>query len=269
MGFEERIAHQLLCRPSPQTFAVASIRPCHVMDGRRGTEPIEADFLHPCSVTDPNFSSCFSKIVESIHTEWKNGVPGLKSVSSFDPLHVRRIAISQDVSNPISINLSLHNVTLTGISGAKVTESKFVRSPLGLMIKLAMPKLIVEGGYDINGHILTLPVGGQGKASISVDKSIANVAMLLQKREDRGFTFTTVDDLRLDLQQVSGVHLNLEDSDASQENAILNTYGDAIFEILRPSLNAALSKLFKDRWAKIFAYVPAEYVFADLPNTTK
>ncbi|XP_075154171.1 uncharacterized protein LOC142227508 [Haematobia irritans] len=223
------------------------------------------DFLNPCSVNDPNFSSCFSKTVESIHTEWRNGVPGLKSISPFDPLHVKRIGINQDVNNPISINLSLMNISITGLSGSQVTESRFVKSPLGLMIKLALPKLLVEGGYDISGHILTYKVGGNGKASISVEKSVANVAMLLQKRQDRSFTFTTIDDLRLDLQQVSGVHLNLEDSDASMENAILNTYGDAIFEILRPSLNAALSKLFKDRWTKIFAYVPADYLFSDLP----
>lgn len=92
--------------------------------------------------------------------------------------------------------------------------------------------------------------------------------MLFKLREDRGMTFTTLDNLRLDLQEVKGVYLNLEDADASQENAILNSYGDAIFEILRPTLNEALSKLFNDRWKKILAYVPADYIFADLPSAS-
>lgn len=168
---------------------------------------------------------------------------------------------------------------------------RFETKPLGVMVKLDLSKLSVNGDYDISGHILTFPVGGKGKATITVgmqkllndyedfeisclfsplfsDKAVARVGMLFKLREDRGMTFTTLDNLRLDLQEVKGVYLNLEDADASQENAILNSYGDAIFEILRPTLNEALSKLFNDRWKKILAYVPADYIFADLPSAS-
>ncbi|XP_005187205.1 uncharacterized protein LOC101890206 [Musca domestica] len=224
------------------------------------------DFLNPCSITDPSFSSCFGKTVENIHTIWRNGVPGLKSVSSIDPMFVKRIGINQDLNNPISINLNLNNVTLTGLSDIKARESRFETKPLGVMVKMGLKKLAVNGGYDINGHIFTLPVGGKGTATISVESAVARVGILFKLAEDRGYTFTTVDDLRLDLQEVRGVYLNLDGADSSQENAILNSYGDAIFEILRPTLNEVLSKLFKDRWTKIFNYVPANYVFADLPG---
>lgn len=58
-------------------------------------------------------------------------MPGLKSISSLDPMFVKRIAIHQDFSNPISINLDLNNVTLSGLSAAKAKESRCV---LNIMI---------------------------------------------------------------------------------------------------------------------------------------
>ncbi|XP_011294035.1 uncharacterized protein LOC101890382 [Musca domestica] len=224
------------------------------------------DFLEPCSVSGNSFASCLSKNVGNILKEWKNGVPGLRTVNAIDPLEIQRILVDGDPLSPIGIHLELTNVTMEGISDAQCTEASFKPKPLSILAKCVVPKLVLSGDYNITGHLLEYPLDGMGKASLTVEQSRVDITVRLLAREERNLLFTDVERLHLNLRDISGLRLQLDNRAAeAKANEILNQNEPGIFDILRPSLNGAFGRIMQDYWTKILAYVPASYLFEDLP----
>ncbi|TMW42076.1 hypothetical protein DOY81_012844, partial [Sarcophaga bullata] len=83
------------------------------------------DFLIPCHLQDPNFTQCFAKSYGVLFHEWKDGIPGLKTIGSIDPLEVKRVVIDQDPNNPVSLHADLFNVLVKGASNAIIQEMRF------------------------------------------------------------------------------------------------------------------------------------------------
>ncbi|XP_061402735.1 protein takeout-like, partial [Musca vetustissima] len=227
-------------------------------------------FLEPCSVTAPNFASCLSKNLGNLLKEWKDGVPGLRTVNAIDPLEIQRIIVDGDPLSPIGIHLEMENVTVEGISEAQCTEASFKAKPLSLQAKFLVPKIVISGDYNITGHLLEYPLDGIGKASLTVEKSLVDISIRFIVREERNLLFTDVERLHLNLRDINGLRLSLDNRAAEDKaNQILNQNEPGIFEILRPSLNGAFGRIMKDYWSKISAYVPATYMFEDLPIVSR
>ncbi|XP_037944609.1 uncharacterized protein LOC119677369 [Teleopsis dalmanni] len=81
------------------------------------------DFLKPCNYEDKSFSKCFANNFQVLFKDWKDGVPGLKTVGKLDPIIVKRIKIVQDPSSGIALNAILDNVEIRGASDAIVEEA--------------------------------------------------------------------------------------------------------------------------------------------------
>ncbi|XP_075154169.1 protein takeout-like [Haematobia irritans] len=230
------------------------------------------NFLNPCSVKESSFKNCFIKNMDNILKEWKTGIPGLDSIKSLDPLDIKHIEIDGDPQSPMGINLKLDDVVLSGISAAKCSEASFSISPLGMSAVFDLSKINMKGEYNISGHILDMPLDGQGQVLITVDKLVAELKIRFLKRQDKGHLFTDVERLRMNLHEVTGLQMkfdNLFNGNTTASNAahkVLNEKSSSIFQVFRPSINAAMGRLMKDYWGKMFTVVPATYFFADLPN---
>lgn len=86
-----------------------------------------------------------------------------------DPMIVETISIFQD-AGPISINAQFRNVTLTGLSKAKVYKvSGFKKNPQGniLEIHFKTPLASAVGPYKMSGKILILPLDGEGNMKLN------------------------------------------------------------------------------------------------------
>uniref|UniRef100_A0A1I8NPM3 Uncharacterized protein n=1 Tax=Stomoxys calcitrans TaxID=35570 RepID=A0A1I8NPM3_STOCA len=230
------------------------------------------NFLNPCSVRGAGFKNCFVNNMDGILNEWRTGVPGLESIGAIDPMDINHISIDGDPQSPMGINLKLDDVKLSGISGARCSEASFITDPLGMSALFDLSKITMKGEYNISGHILEMPLEGNGQAVISVDKIVVELKIRFIRRQEKDNLFLDVERLRLDIHELSGLNLkfdNLFNGNSAQSTAahkVLNENSSTIFKVFRPSLNGAMGRLMKEYWSKIFAYIPATYAFSDLPS---
>ncbi|XP_073821696.1 protein takeout-like [Musca autumnalis] len=228
------------------------------------------DFLQPCSVTASSFTNCLASNIENILKEWKDGIPELPTVTAIDPLEIQRIVVDGDPLSPIGIHLELENVVVEGISDAQLTEASYKAKPLSIQSTFVVPKIVISGDYNITGHLLEYPLDGTGKASLTIEQILVDMNKRFLVREERNVIFTDIERLHLNVRDINGLHLRLDNKAAeSKANEILNQNEPGIFEILRPSLNGAFGRIIKDHLSKIFAYVPANYIFEGIPVASR
>ncbi|XP_065358859.1 uncharacterized protein LOC135953105 [Calliphora vicina] len=233
------------------------------------------DFLVPCHLQDPAFNKCFAKNFQVIYREWKDGIPGFKAAGSFDPLYVKRVLISQDPKNPVALNADLINLVITGASKMEVQETLFNPKTLKTKIKLFVPKLRFDSDYKLDGRILGLALNGNGKAHFEVEKFVLILHMQLKLRDEHGFTFTDVDQLQVDIADVGGFRIQLDNLFNGQKvledstNALFNENWRDFYTILRPAILESVGVVMKDRLSKAYGYVPGNYFIEDLPSAAQ
>lgn len=75
-----------------------------------------ADILVPCSLNDAGFNKCLLKNVQVILTTWKDGVPGTKSIGSWEPFTIKSVKLVQNGNSALSLNADLRNLVVKGAS---------------------------------------------------------------------------------------------------------------------------------------------------------
>ncbi|XP_013117221.2 protein takeout [Stomoxys calcitrans] len=228
------------------------------------------DFLTPCKQTDPGFNRCFAKNFQSSFTNWNDGLPGLKSLGSFDPLHVKSVTIAEDGSGPVSINIGLTNLVLTGLKHTTVDDASFNPTKLITKVKFTVPKVQIDADYKVKGRVLTLPLDGNGKAKIVIEKLKMEVAVRLKLRKEDGALFTDVEKTRLEIHEVGGFQLRLDNLFNGQKvleetaTSLFNDNWRDLYEVMKPSISATVQTVMNDRFSKIFHYVPVTYYISDI-----
>ncbi|KNC20584.1 hypothetical protein FF38_00427 [Lucilia cuprina] len=234
-----------------------------------------ADILIPCQLQDENFSKCFGRNFQVIFHEWKDGIPGFKEAGSFDPLYVKRIVIAQDDNNPLAINADLKNMIITGVSGIVVKDAHFNPNTLFSKIKLFVPKLRFDSDYKLKGRIINLAINGNGKAFFEVENFTMLLNIQLRLRDEHGYTFSDIDKLKLDILEVGGFRVRFDNLFNGQEvleestNAVFNENWRDFFEVLRPAITGSVEAVMKDRLAKAYGYIPANYFIEDIPSAVE
>ncbi|XP_058981891.1 uncharacterized protein LOC101897216 [Musca domestica] len=227
-------------------------------------------FLNACPIEATDVGSCFAKNLEAMFHEWKAGVPGLKSIGSLDPLHVKRISIEQAVSGPISLNLNMQNAEIFGLSGTSITDVGTDAKKLTFKFNINVPEFKLISDYAVNGNLLSLALNSKGKAEIMMEKALLNLAIRVKIRENGDFKFGQLEKLHLVWEDVGGMHLHLDNifnGDATLEDsahALINENWRSIFEVLRPALTQTVEVIMKDFLGKILSHIPVTYLLDGL-----
>ncbi|XP_073841821.1 protein takeout-like [Musca autumnalis] len=224
-------------------------------------------FLEICKRTDSGFGQCWAKNLEKIFHEWKSGVPGLKSIGSLDPLHVKRVKLTQGAqSGPISMNMELANAELSGLSGTIYEDAGSDGSNLVLKLRVSVPSFKLNGDYKMKGNIFSLALNSHGKALMTFEKSIFTFIFHLKLHEDGENTFVVIDKLRLVWEDIGDMQFHMDNlfgGDKALEDSahsLLNDNWRAIFEVLRPALSQTNQIVVKDTLSKILAIIPSKYL---------
>ncbi|XP_073841157.1 protein takeout-like [Musca autumnalis] len=236
-----------------------------VMGAKYLTE--QPSFLVSCKRSDPGFGNCFAKNLERTFFEWRAGVPGLKSIRSLDPLHFKRVKITQgSQSGPISMNMDLVNATLSGLGGTIIDALESNAYTLDFKLKIAIPSFKMAGDYTMQGNILSLALNSHGKALMTFDNAVIEVDLQFRIHERDGVEFADVEKCHLEWTENGGMKFHLENlfnGDKALEDGahyLLNDNWRVIFDVLRPSLSQANEVVVTDIIVKLFGYVPAKYV---------
>ncbi|XP_061395587.1 circadian clock-controlled protein daywake-like [Musca vetustissima] len=228
------------------------------------------DFITPCKSANSDFKQCVVKNFQAFFVEFKDGVPGLKSVGPVDPFHIKRISLTENTSSIISINIGFTKVELRGLRNTIVDDADFDQTKLVTKMTLSVPELIMTSDYQMKGRILALALDGSGKAENKFKNLKFNLICKLKLREENGFKFTDLDKLRVEVADVGLYQSHWENLFNGQKdledsaNAVFNDNWKELFTAFRPSFTATVQKVLEDRFKKIFAYIPASYYFGDL-----
>jgi len=232
-------------------------------------------FLTQCSFEQTNFNSCFAQDFELILREWKNGVPGLKSIGSFDPLHVKRVKLAHDTgTGSLSLNADFQNVKLSGISKTSVKDARLDRNTWTARFKILMPKISFDADYKLKGRVLTIPLNGAGTANFETGNTVIYLQLNMKIRKENGFVFTDVTDASCNIKSVDSLHVQLNNLFNGQKeledstNALFNENWREFYGILKPVVEETMVAILKDRFKKLFAYVPGNYLIKDINNYT-
>jgi hypothetical protein len=117
-----------------------------------------ADWLLTCSAKDPDFPTCNAKTLQDFFGNIHKGNYKLEGLDSIDPLFFDKINILENGRGSVNLNANLYNIKITGFSNVNVTESKIRTKDNSWITTAYLPKLRLEGKYQMNGQILVIPI---------------------------------------------------------------------------------------------------------------
>ncbi|XP_073841159.1 protein takeout-like [Musca autumnalis] len=223
-------------------------------------------FFDLCKRSDSGFGQCWSKNVEKLFHEWRSGVPGLKSIGTLDPLHVKRAKISQaDQGGPVSLNMEFINAELYGLGETIIEDMGSNGNNLDMKFKITVPLVKLIADYTMQGTILNLPLNGHGKTRMTFKNAVFSLNFHVKLREEGEFTFADLEKVHLIWEDIAGVQFRLDNlfggNEALEESAhtLFNENWRVLYEILRPSFSQAIQIVFKDIYGKILGILPTSH----------
>jgi len=232
----------------------------------------KANFIKTCQRKDPQFVACSLKSNQQLYKQLAIGIEGLEDLH-FDPMKLKKIEVLGD-GGPVSINTTITKATVTGFSNIKIVDIDINPKTYHSVTKLYIPKLRIEGNYEMKGRILVLPINGRGKCWF--EPHGLDITLYLKNRlyENFDHKFFNVTGVSLDF-NMSGLKLrlnNLFDGAKVLEdstNEYLNQNWKVVAESLKPVIAKSIENNFLEALNKLYNFIPAEYIISDIPHPSE
>lgn len=78
--------------------------------------------------------------------------------------------ILQGGGGPVTVNASLTNVTVLGFGNTKIVQNIVDPETYDFYTKLTLPRLRIDGDYELLGRILVIPLRGKGSCWFDASK---------------------------------------------------------------------------------------------------
>lgn len=229
----------------------------------------QPSFLISCNLQNVNSDDkCIAKGLENLFTNWKDGVPGLKTVGKIDPFNVKKIHLEQSQGN-VDFKADFKNVVVNGLSHAQV-ERVSVSKQHNFKLLFKVAKLGLLSDYRVKGRILLLNLDGSGPLQME-STGLEIIAVIKTKLVERsGYKFFDVQEVKSDITNLAGFHINLDNLFGGNRqlettaNELFNNSWRELFGIMRPAISEVIDAIIFDRFKKTLNYVPANYFFTDV-----
>ncbi|XP_034486913.1 uncharacterized protein LOC117791308 [Drosophila innubila] len=224
------------------------------------------DILIPCSLDDAGFNNCLGRNLQVMLTNWKDGVPGTKTVGPWEPFSIKRVKLSQNDNSALAINADLRNIVVRGASQAVVKETRYNQKQYKLRALLNIPKLSFDFDYKVRGNILVLNLNGQGKGQFEAGKITMVVELDVKPRITPEANFADLQHVKTNIPEIGSFKVklnNLFGGDKQLEetaHTIINENWRQFVDILRPAIEQAIEAVMSDRFTKLLNYLPATYL---------
>ncbi|CAB3223218.1 unnamed protein product [Arctia plantaginis] len=226
------------------------------------------DFVKTCFRKDPEFDDCSRQAVQQLFNALGPGLPEI-GVEPLDPLKIPKIRILQGDDGPVNVNAALDHVTVTGFGKTEVLSSRVDRKTYDFHTKIRIPKIRIEGTYELKGKILLIPLVGRGLCWFEPSNMTIDIISDVKLYNKDEFTFFNVTAAHVKY-AIGGLKLrmnNLFDGiDALEEST--NTYLNANWRPVSESLRSVLSKTIEDIllgfMQKLFHNLPGDFMIGDI-----
>ncbi|XP_030767625.1 uncharacterized protein LOC115891318 [Sitophilus oryzae] len=235
----------------------------------------QPDFVKTCLITKPRdeFINCSTHAVQILFNEIPKGNKDIE-LQVLDPLKVSVVKILQGGGGPVTVNASLTDVTILGFGNTKILFNSVDPETYDFYTKLHLPKLRIDGNYELLGRILLIPLRGKGTCWFDARDLNINVKSDVILEQRNGFHFFNVTKVHVKF-SIDGLKLHmgnlfegikaLEDS----TNAYLNANWKPVAESLNPILSRTIEDIMIDILQKVFDNIPADFFLGDIIKNNK
>eukprot|EP00099_Drosophila_melanogaster_P023695 NP_651532.1 uncharacterized protein Dmel_CG14259 [Drosophila melanogaster] len=230
-------------------------------------------FLPSCRIYEPGFTKCSTNSIQKLLDQLNIGIPEvLERFGPFDPMRVRDIVFKQDNNEVATIRANLTDLVVKGFANTKVKESRVSKKDFSWQTKIYLPKMRLDGRYEMAGRILLIPLSGSGKIFIEIDDLDILLLTKIRLYEKGGFTFDNVTAVQVQL-NLSKVRTYLDNlfNGRSKEverstNEFFNENWRDFYEALKPLIVETVENILYDVMSTVFHLIPANFFVEDIPT---
>lgn len=226
-------------------------------------------FVKTCLKSDPEFDECSRTAVQQLFNALGPGLPEI-GVPPLDPLKIPKIRILQG-DGPVNVNAALDDVTVSGFGQTEVLMSQVDGKTYDFFTKLRVPKIRIEGTYDLKAKILLIPLVGRGLCWFEPTNMTIDIISDVKLYEKDEFVFFNITAAHVKY-SIGGLKLrmnNLFDGiNALEEstNVYLNENWRPVSESLRPILSKTIEDILLSFMQQLFHNLPGNFMIGDVTN---
>ncbi|XP_047108334.1 protein takeout-like [Schistocerca piceifrons] len=219
------------------------------------------EYIRPCPRKDPNANGCIRELFQHMFPYLAKGIPEI-GVAPYEPLRIPRLALSKG-QGAVLISGSFSDIVVRGPSNATTTFGRLDTEQQRLEFGLQIPDLRLEGNYDLKGHILLLPLVGNGRATLRLGNTTTTVSTRYVVESVRGRDVVRIVTMKVDF-TVASMHIHLYNLFNGNKvlghtlNTFLNKNGQEVLADLEEPLGEALSEVFIVLVNQIFTHIPLD-----------
>lgn len=81
------------------------------------------------------------------------------NMSTIDPFYVDKLSVVQSSrDSPVNLDATLTKVRVLGFNKMRIVESQVSKKDYSWLTKVHIPRMRLEGNYNMNGRILLIPL---------------------------------------------------------------------------------------------------------------
>jgi len=219
------------------------------------------EFLHICQTKELHYEKCVGNSIEHLKPYLKTGVPEY-NIPSLEPLKIKKLTIAPTNT----LLLQAFDMDVYGASNFSMKKVKLDLDSLLFLVDVALPNILVEGKYEVDGRILLLPIHGSGSLYGNFTNCIGACKIQVAKFLDKnGEEKIRIVDFRMKV-SVGGGTLKLNNLFGGEQalgdviNSAINNNFDLVMKEFLPFVEKGLSDAFQN----IADNILQQFTFAQL-----
>ncbi|XP_002138095.5 circadian clock-controlled protein isoform X1 [Drosophila pseudoobscura] len=204
---------------------------------------------------------CIAKTITYILQSYPKGIPSI-GLDAVDAISFQNVIVSRMESS--KLDLKFHTLTVRGFENTTVLDAKGFDADIPRVFELSAftPLLRLEGEYETQGILLTMPIQGRGQALVELkDCQFRCKVRAVEDQRLDGKRYLEIPKVKC-LVDVQSMHINFDNlfnnKDLSDTmNDLANNNWFEIWKTLRKGINSALDQVsgtILRRVAKKFSY---------------
>ncbi|XP_039966815.1 uncharacterized protein LOC120778853 [Bactrocera tryoni] len=225
--------------------------------------------LQTCQRKSADFDKCIVNAYQNIFSTWKQGIDGVPHSTPIDPLFVQEFEVIEDRENITPIAVKINNITVTGLSEAKVKSVNFKDNEYDFKMTYLVPKIRLNGHYTAKGHVLLLKLDTSGEMFMEILEGLYTVTTKVKLDTLENHKFFNLKALQFNVDTIKDLNLHFDNLFKDKvlnenTNAVFNDSWRVFFDIFKPKIEAEINKVLLAHFRSVFAQVPAEFFIADV-----
>ncbi|KAI4499871.1 hypothetical protein M0802_005127 [Mischocyttarus mexicanus] len=224
------------------------------------------EYILPCSAKDPKIEICVAKMLNHLKPYLSKGIPELE-LPPTEPLYIPELGM-ENGQGAVRVSALFSNITVFNANNFNITKVRTDLNTLRIDLHLTLPKVELQGHYEIAGNVLLFPIKSHGDFW-SLFGDVAAVARAQGAVEIRdGIRYMELTKLLVDFSlgharfRIND-ELNGNNVIGQAMNQFLNQHAKEIIEEMRPAASSSIAKHFLSFLNKFLKKIPLKVWLRD------